>query len=694
MKRFLERYKVDFRIPLALVFAGLVLLAWMNRFIQDDAFISFRYAYNLAHGHGLVWNAGERIEGYTNFLYTLIIALPIYFGRDPVLSSYLFGLIFFTITLIFTYLLAQSLFRSKYAAVLTVILLGTNFTFSSYATGGLETQLQACIFVACVYLLVRLIDAGEGSALRLIALSVLLGAGVLTRLDSLLLVGIVLPVALFFSLKGNSNPAQKLKKALCLLLPFAILVGSWLVWKVLYYGDILPNTFYVKAASGTSIERGLVYAYLFFHSYWLIPFPLFFFASIRKLVERANRELLIPAVLVVLWILYMIKVGGDFMEFRFLVPILPLFFILMGWLIFVHMQRLELRIALVALVLFGSLHHAYSFPKEIRGIVNIPALHNYVKEDGGWERIGRVLGEAFNYDPAVTIATGAGGAIPYYSRLKTIDMLGLADKWVARNGVEIGTRPGHQRAAPLSYLYERGVNIIIGHPQVLKDSTPFEGVGDMLYIDPGQNRLPPNTKVIEIPLDVKHRMFTIYLTASPRVDEVIKRNGWRTYLLDAAQEDGPGRPLTYPVYAPGTRLLINSPEADRYLWQGWSGREFNSRWTEGTRATFIFGLEQLGQGLLRLKIAPFLAPGKLTEQRLIVELNGEVLTVQTLNKQEPEEYSIELPERLLRERNVLSFATPDARAPRDLGIGDDPRRLGINVQWIEIQTRSDAATAP
>jgi hypothetical protein len=155
MIQLVERYKVNYRMILFLVFLGLVLLARTNRFIQDDAFIPYRYADNLVHGKGLVWNEGERVEGYTNFLYTLIIAIPIYFGRDPVLFSYLIGLMFFAGTLIFTYLLAQQLFRSGTAALLTVILLGTNFTFSSYAPGGLETQLQACLFAASVYRLIR-----------------------------------------------------------------------------------------------------------------------------------------------------------------------------------------------------------------------------------------------------------------------------------------------------------------------------------------------------------------------------------------------------------------------------------------------------------------------------------------------------------------------------------------------------------
>jgi arabinofuranosyltransferase len=172
-----------------------------------------------------------------------------------------------------------------------------------------------------------LIDSGGWSAGRLIILSAMLGTSVLTRLDSLLLVAIVTPVSLFFSLRGNINTAQKLKRTLCLTLPFATLVGSWLIWKYLYYSDILPNTYYLKVASETSIKRGLMYTYLFLNSYWLIPFTLLLLTSARWFFDRPSRELLVLATVVITWVLYTVKVGGDFMEFRFLVPVLPFFFI-------------------------------------------------------------------------------------------------------------------------------------------------------------------------------------------------------------------------------------------------------------------------------------------------------------------------------------------------------------------------------
>ena len=70
------------------LYAVAAVAAWWVRSVQDDAFISFRYAKNLANGSGLVFNSGERVEGYTNFLWTLILWIPEHFGwNTPMFSA-------------------------------------------------------------------------------------------------------------------------------------------------------------------------------------------------------------------------------------------------------------------------------------------------------------------------------------------------------------------------------------------------------------------------------------------------------------------------------------------------------------------------------------------------------------------------------------------------------------------------------
>ena len=183
-------------------------MAWSHRFIQDDAFISFRYADNFVRGKGLVWNTGEKVEGYTNFLWTILISVPLYLNLDAVKFSFVLGVFLFVLSLYFTYRLALTLLRSQHLAILAVLLLGTNYSFSSYATGGMETQLQTCLFVASLFLLCESIAKNSWSPFRLLMLSVLLSLAILTRLDSLLLLVVVLPRTLFHILRGESCGKQ------------------------------------------------------------------------------------------------------------------------------------------------------------------------------------------------------------------------------------------------------------------------------------------------------------------------------------------------------------------------------------------------------------------------------------------------------------------------------------------------------
>jgi hypothetical protein len=151
--------------------------------------------------------------------------------------------------------------------------------------------------------------------------------------------------------------------------------------------------------------------------------------------------------------------------------------------------------------------------------------------------------------------------------------------------------------------------------------------------------------------------------------------------------DSSEQPVAYPDYAQGVRLHFGAAEADQYLWYGWSGRETRSHWTDRGKATLIFALiagAHRQKVTLRIFGAPFLAPGKLEAQRVIIKLNDQQIAGWTLTSAEPQEQSIELPASALRDKNILMFTMPDAASPRSLGVSEDLRLLGFNVQWIEI----------
>jgi hypothetical protein len=99
------------------------------------------------------------------------------------------------------------------------------------------------------------------------------------------------------------------------------------------------------------------------------------------------------------------------MEFRFLVPVLPAIFILIAWMIFVQIRMRALTAGLCVVILLGSFHHAVTF-NGWAGIGSFKGLADYVGETSdSWVGIGKTLGQALNYDPEVTIAITAAGAI-------------------------------------------------------------------------------------------------------------------------------------------------------------------------------------------------------------------------------------------------------------------------------------------
>jgi hypothetical protein len=144
----------------------------------------------------------------------------------------------------------------------------------------------------------------------------------------------------------------------------------------------------------------------------------------------------------------------------------------------------------------------------------------------------------------------------------------------------------------------------------------------------------------------------------------------------------------FPLLQPGRLIGFGKEEADPYLWYGWSGRELFSHWSDRGQAAIVFSLEQVGAGTLRLDMAPFLAPPKLNSQRVLIKLNGQQVGDLRLDTNQTKEYSIALPQSVLRQNNIVTFELPDAESPRRMGVSEDGRLLGINVQHMVLDLKS------
>ncbi|MCX7999196.1 MAG: hypothetical protein N3A69_09650, partial [Leptospiraceae bacterium] len=140
----LKRQPLFFWIFCLIVFISLA-RAISFRWVCDDAFISFRYAKNLMDGLGLVFNTGEFVEGYTNFLWTIGISLGMLFRIDPLRWVQFWGLVFFVSSIFLLYILSIRLSEeisenTKYFFPLAAFSFALQTHAQIYATGGLETS--------------------------------------------------------------------------------------------------------------------------------------------------------------------------------------------------------------------------------------------------------------------------------------------------------------------------------------------------------------------------------------------------------------------------------------------------------------------------------------------------------------------------------------------------------------------------
>ncbi len=522
-----------------LIFVFLLFLAWTNRFIQDDAFISFRYAHNLVAGHGLVFNPGEAVEGYTNFLWTLIIAIPLYFGKDVILSSYLISIGIFAIGLVGVYRLADLMLENKTEALLALLLVGTNYTFSAYATGGLETALVMTLIVWAFALSIEVIRSENWSLGKLLVISLLCGLALLTRLDSAIF---LLAVAMMLGLSWLTNGADitnKIAQSFAAAIPALLLVGGWFIWKLGFYGDILPNTYYAKAArDGVAPElhlRGVHFIYLYLARYALWPFLAIFYWQVMKRMPPLSQAAI--SFVLMIWFAYIIWTGGDFMEFRFMVVATPLIMIMTV----MAMRTLpKLHFPLIAILIAVSALHGGTFART-GGIESIDELHQHVAgPPSNWIKVGQSMKTHFgDLEEPPIVALGAAGAMPYYSELEVIDLLGLVDAWVARHGDTYVNRPGHMRVGNHSYAIERGANFWMGQIKGIKrnddGSIPCQ-IGPykpyFQFVGAVEDVLPDDLSFIALPIDDKWVFPILYIHPTLQIDDAIKAHGLTLCKID------------------------------------------------------------------------------------------------------------------------------------------------------------------
>jgi hypothetical protein len=441
-------------------------------FLFDDAMISMQYARNLAQGHGLVFNAGgEHVEGYSNPLWVVYMALfhllPISTNAIilaiQVSGAIFLGLNLFLVRRITAFMLDQSGNLAFFLVPLVAVFLTAfYYPLNQWGLLGIEVSVLALLVSVVVWMALNQLKQQRFS----IWLYVLLGVCTLVRIDMLAL---GLSTWVFLVVVDARNRRKNLLWGFVLLAVFMI---GQTIFRYFYYGDLLPNTYYLKMTGAPLIlrlERGV---YAFFKFAWNLN-PILILLPFIYLLFRRDKATWYLFLVLAAQVAYSIYVGGDAWEHRgganrFIAIAMPVFMILfvltlekIRQIFLEHMasdphplnQRWVGPLSQAALVFFALLslvnfNTLLDFNSLAYATLMKPSI--YVT---GQEKILRIaLFVKENTTPDATVLAVAAGGVPYFSERTTYDLLGKSDRVIAREPMHIDLsagllnfRPGHNK---------------------------------------------------------------------------------------------------------------------------------------------------------------------------------------------------------------------------------------------------------
>jgi arabinofuranosyltransferase len=394
-------------------------------FMADDAFISLRYARRLLDGHGLTWTDGQPVEGYSNLLWLLGCAALGRTGMDLVLGARCLGVAATLGTLlVLTWSMRSVPLLACAAGLAAFALTGSS---AVWAIGGLEQPLLALWVVLGVASALPLTsaDIDTGANRRAWRAGVFFGLAAVTRPDGLLF-GAAVATAVLFARRPDGARVRMVAR---LAVPVLGMVLAQLLFRLFYYGDFVPNTGRAKVSLGAwHIVWGCIYIWDGMVAQRTILVPAL--AGFVLGWTRGNRQrVVVLAAPLVVWLGYLGTIGGDiFPAWRQLVPVTALAALLIAEGVTVALDLGAVgRWTTVLVLLNGALLGVH----DERNDRHIRDARTERWEWNG-EVIGRLLARAFG-DRAPLLAVDPAGAVPYFSGLPALDMLGLNDAYLGRH---------------------------------------------------------------------------------------------------------------------------------------------------------------------------------------------------------------------------------------------------------------------
>jgi arabinofuranosyltransferase len=331
---------------LVVLLALFVMILIRNAWVNDDAYITFRTIDNFINGYGLRWNVVERVQAYTNPLWMFVLSGFYVFTREIYFTNLIVSIFLSVLTV---YLVVFKMAKSAFSALLALVILISSRAFLHYSASGLENPLTNVLIVwfFLVYFRVYLEQAVHKSQ-TIFLLAFIAGLAILNRMDNLL---IFMPALVLILWENRSWKNMALMIAG--VMPFIL----WELFSLIYYGFLFPNTAYAKLGGNIPHYKlalqGIIYLV---ESFLREPITIFTIAIAFLVPFWTKQRQLWPLVLgILLTVIYVVNVGGDFMSGRFLcTPLLGAVIVLsqMSWSTYPTIGRkLKSKLSLFILVL-------------------------------------------------------------------------------------------------------------------------------------------------------------------------------------------------------------------------------------------------------------------------------------------------------------------------------------------------------
>jgi len=356
-----------------------------------------------------------------------------------------------------------------------------------FATSGLETACATFLVLAAY----GLATAHERTAKRAALAGLVAALAAMTRPEAILIAPVI-----GAWLVWTRRPALAFGAA------FLVLFAPFLGWRIAYYHDILPNTWYAKSAWLPWYGQGLLYLRLYAEQYAIVlaGLPL---ALVAWLVRRPRDQDWMPALalagaIALAYTAYVVRLGGDFMYARMLLPVTPFYLILLERALAALLRdhrRLELAAAVVLVVALAAAPRPFAGKDGPAGIANEP-LYYPAQDLEEQRREGTTLRRYFAGQPVTVAYCASQARLVYYARpaVAIECATGLTDRWIAHQSLARRGRIGHEKPAPVSYLLKRRVDFTLGyvHAEALRlgDYVPWTRIwfddvpGNVVHWDP------------------------------------------------------------------------------------------------------------------------------------------------------------------------------------------------------------------